>query len=302
MSMTRVLVLGVSGMLGHKVFQVLRERPELEVFGTSRSTAPLAGLVAGDAAEAIVSGVDAQNFDSITRAVADAQPDVVINCVGLIKQLPEAKDPLLSISVNAQLPHRIALLCRAAGARLIHVSTDCVFDGVRGGYTEDDPADATDLYGRTKYLGEVDYPHCVTLRTSIIGHELRGHWGLVDWFLRAGSEVTGYTDAWFSGLPTCELAGVIADHVIPRTDLSGLYQVGAARVSKLELLCTIRDQYGVAVTITPSDAVHVDRSLRSDRFRQQTGYEPPDWAELVRRMHADYVGTAGLYEDFGATA
>jgi dTDP-4-dehydrorhamnose reductase len=298
MTVTRVLVLGVSGMLGHKVFQIMRERRDLKVFGTSRAASPLAAWVGGDAG-AIMSGVDAHNFDSIVRAVAAARPDVVINCVGLIKQLPEAKDPLLSISINAQLPHRIALLCRAAGARMIHVSTDCVFAGDRGGYAEGDPADATDLYGRTKYLGEVDYPHCVTLRTSIIGHELRGHWGLVDWFLRAGSTVTGYTEAYFSGLPTCELARIIADHVIPRADLSGLYQLSAARISKHDLLCAIRDQYSLSVGILPSDAVRVDRSLCSDRFLQLTGYRPPDWAELVRRMHDDYVTSAGLYKEVG---
>jgi dTDP-4-dehydrorhamnose reductase len=295
MTRTRVLVIGGSGMLGHKVFQVLASQAHLEAFVTVRSAAALPPELRHLAENRLRTGVDAENFDTMVRALAAVEPEVVINCIGVIKQLPEAHDALTCLSLNAQLPHRLSLLCRAAGARLIHVSTDCVFEGDRGGYIEEDRADANDLYGRTKYLGEVTYPHCVTLRTSIIGHELRGHHGLVDWFLRAGSLVKGYRQAFFSGLPTVELSRVIADQVIPRPDISGLVHVSADRISKYDLLCLIRERYDIVTEIQPTDDVRIDRSLRSQRFGNATGYQAPGWRELIARMHQDFVEHRSFY-------
>lgn len=282
-------------MLGHKIFQVLRDSRDFEVFSTVRSAEGLPPEFRNEINISIRPSVDADNFDTVVRALAAIQPDLVINCIGLIKHLPDANDPLTSITVNAQLPHRISLVCRAANARLIHISTDCVFKGDRGSYSEDESPDATDLYGRTKHLGEVEYPHCVTLRTSIIGHELRGHHGLVDWFLRSGPAVAGYKQAYFSGLPTCELARVIAQQVIPRPDLSGIYHVSAERISKYDLLCLVGDRYGARIEVRPSDGLTIDRSLRSDRFRNLTGYSPPSWEQLVDAMHRDFVAHANLY-------
>ena len=159
--------------------------------------------------------VDAINIDSVIRALAAVEPDIVINCIGLIKQLPIANDPLSAITINAQLPHRISLISKTAGARMIHISTDCVFNGQKGHYTENDPSNAEDLYGRTKYLGEVSYPHCITLRTSIIGHELEKGYGLVDWFLAQHGTVRGFTKAIYSGFPTIELARILSDYILP---------------------------------------------------------------------------------------
>lgn len=279
----KALVIGASGMLGNAVLRFLSDSPGFEAWGSARSAAVLKRLPTA-LHPRIVTGIDVERPDSLTELFARVRPDVVINCVGLVKQLAEADDPLAALPINALLPHRLARLCDVAGARLIHVSTDCVFAGTRGAYTEDSPPDASDLYGRSKLLGEVDYPHAITLRTSIIGHELDSAHGLVGWFLAQQGSVRGFTRAVFSGLPTVELARVIRDHVIPRPELHGLYHVSAAPIAKYDLLTLVAAAYDKKITITPDDKLSIDRSLDSTRFRQATGYEPPAWPELVRRM------------------
>ncbi len=204
--------------------------------------------------------------------------------MGLVKQLDGAEDPLSAIPINSLLPHRLARLCDLVGARLIHMSTDCVFDGHNGRYTESDVSNAQDLYGRSKYLGEVDYPHAVTLRTSIIGHELGSQRGLVDWFLSQNQAVKGFTRAIFSGLPTVELARLMRDFVVPNPGLSGVYHVSAEPIDKYSLLKLLAEVYGKTITIEPDDKLVIDRSLDSTRFRQATGYQPAAWPELVRQM------------------
>lgn len=281
---TRVLVLGASGMLGHAALRLFAASAGFEAFGSARSAAALRALDPGLHSR-IVTGIDVENVDSLARLLDRVRPQVVINAIGLVKQLAEADDPLQAIPINALLPHRLARLCALAGARLVHVSTDCVFTGTRGNYREDDPADAQDLYGRSKHLGEVDYPHAVTLRTSIIGPELGGAHGLVGWFLAQSGTVRGFTRAVFSGLPTVELARVIRDHVLPHPELRGLHHVSAAPIAKYELLRLVAQTWGKAIEITPDDRLVIDRSLDSTHFRQLTGYQPPAWPELVRTMH-----------------
>ncbi|MFA6061478.1 MAG: SDR family oxidoreductase [Gallionella sp.] len=281
----KILVLGASGMLGNAMARVLSESAELEVFGTVRSEGAKRFFSAEIAAR-LLAGVDVENHDSLAHAFIRVRPDVVINCVGLIKQLADAEDPLQAIPINALLPHRLARLCALSGARLVHMSTDCVFAGDKGGYRESDQSDATDLYGRSKYLGEVAYPHTITLRTSIIGHELQSAYGLVNWFLSQQKRCNGYTRAIFSGLPTVALAQVVRDVVIPRTDLSGVYHVAAQPISKYDLLKLVADVYGKKIEIVPSEKLVIDRSLNAERFRAATGYVVPGWSELIKLMHS----------------
>ncbi|RJP75589.1 MAG: SDR family oxidoreductase [Desulfobacteraceae bacterium] len=289
-----VLILGVTGMLGHTLFNELSKNPELDVFGTARNINGIKNVFQSDFSKKIRSNVDAENFDSVNRAMASIQPDIVINCIGLIKQLPIANDPLSAVTVNAQLPHRISLICKTAKARMIHISTDCVFDGMTGGYQESDPSTANDLYGKTKYLGEVDYPHCLTMRTSIIGHELKTRLGLVDWFLSQKEDIKGFTKAIYTGFPTVEIADIISRWIIPNPDLSGLYHVSSAPISKYDLLKIIAERYDKKIHIEPSDEFKCDRSLNSERFQSQTGYSPPSWPELVDKMY-DHYHSSGLY-------
>lgn len=279
-----VLVLGASGMLGNAVLRLFSESEGFETFGSVRSTAVLSRLAEPLRAR-VICGIDVENADSLMSLFARVRPDVVINCIGLVKQLAEADDPLQAIPINALLPHRVARLCEVAGARFVHISTDCVFSGAKGNYREDDPCDAQDLYGRSKHLGEVGGANAVTLRTSIIGHELVGAHGLVGWFLSEQGPVRGFTRAIFSGLPTVELARVIRDHVIPHAEMHGLYHVAAAPIDKYELLHLVAKAYGRNNEITPDDRLKIDRSLDATRFRQLTGYVAPPWPKLVQNMH-----------------
>jgi dTDP-4-dehydrorhamnose reductase len=280
---TKVLVLGATGMLGNAVLRVFAKSAGFDVMGSVRNAAVLKSLPA-DMVERVVCGVDVENIDSLTGLFARAKPDIVINCVGLIKQLAEADDPLAVIPINALLPHRLARLCAVAGARLIHMSTDCVFAGTKGMYAEVDAPDATDLYGRSKLMGEVDYSNAITLRTSIIGHELSGARSLVGWFLAQEGSVKGFKRAIFSGLPTVEMARLIRDFVIPNPELHGLYHVSADPINKFDLLKIVAQAYGKSIEIVPDEKFVIDRSLNSNRFRLATGYKPEPWPELVNLM------------------
>lgn len=283
--MTRVLVLGATGMLGHEVFRIMDDAPEVEVWGTVRQSNGRR-FFAEKHHERLLSGVDALDVDALVTTLDRVKPDLVVNCIGIIKQLASANDPLVTLPINAILPHRLSRLCGAARARLVHISTDCVFSGRQGNYVETDVSDATDLYGRSKYLGEVhDASHTVTLRTSIIGHELASSYGLVDWFLTQEGRVSGYTRAIFSGLPAGELARVIRDVVLPQPALHGLYHVSAQPIAKSQLLRLIAAQYDKRIDIVDDDSVAIDRSLDSSRFTAATGYRAAGWEELIAGMH-----------------
>jgi len=281
----KVLVIGASGMIGSTVLRVLSEKNDWEVFGTVRNGS-VKRFFPASIGERLIAGVDVEYPDALVKVLDQIRPDVVVNCAGLTKHKPEAEDPLVSIPINTLMPHRLAGLCKLVGARLIHVSTDCVFSGEKGGYVEDDFADARDVYGKSKALGEVLYPHTITLRTSTIGHELQSKYGLLDWFLSQEGRCKGYTRAIFSGLPTVVFAQVIRDVVIPRWDLSGLYHVGAGPIGKHDLLRLIANVYGKSIDIALDEQFVIDRSLNSGRFTQVTGYVAPAWPELIQSMHA----------------
>ena len=284
----KLLVLGASGMLGNAMIRILAETGDHEVFGTVRS-ADVIRYFPQKIAARLLTGIDVEKEDALAGVFERLQPDTVINCVGLIKQLAGADDPLQAIPLNALLPHRLARLCDTAGARLVHISTDCVFSGAKGGYRETDYADARDLYGMSKFLGEVDSPYSITLRTSIIGHALDGSNGLIDWFLAQRRQCRGYTRAIFSGLPTVVLAQLVRDVIIPDSSLHGLYHIAADPISKFELLELVARVYGKTIEIIPDDSLVIDRSLDAGRFKAATGYTAPRWPELVETMYSDYL-------------
>lgn len=283
----RVLVLGAAGMLGSAMFRGLNERRDWMVFGSLRS-ADDSRLFDPSIATRLLIGHNVDDDDALAALFAECRPDVVINCISLGKHLIQAGDPLRLIPTYALLPHRLAALCATVDARLIHVSTDGVFSGEKGNYSEDDPADARDLYGRSKLLGEPAGRHTVTIRCSMVGPELKRTDGLLEWFLRQREPCRCFTKAIFSGLPTITLAEIVRDVIIPNPALSGVYHVAAAPVSKHDLLKLIAEAYGVDTEIIPDGRVHIDRSLNAGRFAAATGYVAPEWRELVRRMHADH--------------
>ncbi|CAN7726877.1 SDR family oxidoreductase [Rhizobium sp. LjRoot98] len=280
----KILVLGVSGMLGSAVFRLLSHDPSHVVWGAERGDLAQR-ILKGVDTQRILSGLDVNDWDSVVGYVNKTDPDVIINCVGVVKQLADAQDPLVIIPINTLLPHRLHALCIDRGCRLVHVSTDCVFAGVTGNYSENAVADARDLYGLSKYLGEIKTPGAITLRTSIIGHELASSHSLVNWFLSQRGKVRGFSRAIFSGLPTVELATVIKNVVIPRSDLYGLYHISANPINKYDLLYLIKQIYNKEIDIERDENLVIDRSLDSSRFRAATGYVAPDWQELIVRMH-----------------
>ncbi len=280
-----VLVLGVSGMLGSMVFRLLGERPDWRVVGTARSPSVRTRFPAG---ADIRTDVAVEDLAGLAGLLRDARPEVVINCIGVVKQAAASRDPLLTLPINALLPHQLARVCDLGGIRLVHISTDCVFSGRAGSYRESDVPDAEDLYGRSKLLGEVDTPNAITLRTSIVGPEPSGAqgFGLLEWFLRQPGPVKGFARAIFSGLTTDELTRVVADFVIPRPELSGVYQVSAAPISKYDLLLLFAAAYRRTFAIERDEGLVIDRSLDSSRFRAATGYAPPDWPSMVAAMRS----------------
>ena len=280
----RILVLGASGMIGNAVIRVLAEKTDWEVFGTVRSES-LKHFFLPHISERIVAGIDVNDHDCLIDIMGRIRPDVTVNCVGLTKHKAAGNEPLAAIPLNSLLPHRLASLCAIAGARLIHVSTDCVFSGEKGNYTEIDPPDATDIYAKSKSLGEVLYPHTITLRTSTIGHELQSAHGLLDWFL-SQQQCKGFSRAIFSGLPSVVFAQIIRDVVIPRSDLFGLYHVAGRAITKYDLLRLVAEVYGKPIEIVRDDQFIIDRSLNADRFKAATEYVAPDWPELIRIMHS----------------
>jgi dTDP-4-dehydrorhamnose reductase len=214
--------------------------------------------------------------------------EVVVNCIGIVKQIDAAKDPTASISINALLPHQIAALCAERGARLIHFSTDCVFSGQAGPYRESDSPDPADLYGRTKLLGEVDRPGCLTLRTSIVGREIHRGTGLLEWFIaQRGGQVRGFRQALYSGLTTGAMTDLLRLLIEEHADLSGVWQVSGDPIDKYSLLCLVNNVYRLGISIDPVDEFRCDRRLDSSRFRTSVGWSPPSWQSMIETMHAD---------------
>ena len=277
----KILILGGSGMLGHRLWINLSKQHD--VYVTVRTQSNPFPDVPEFPKNRVICGVEGLIAEEVIGTIATVKPEVVINCIGIIKQL-ENSNPMYPIMVNTLLPHQIANVCRAANIRMIHISTDCVFSGNTGSYTELSESDAIDLYGRTKFLGEVYYPHCLTLRTSIIGMELKNYLGLVEWFLRQEVQVHGYTHAIYTGFTTDELSNIINDYVLPNPDLHGLYHVSSYMVNKYELLKLMNKYFEYDTDIYPSGDFHCDRSLNSMKFRNATGYIPPSWDDMISKM------------------
>lgn len=281
----KILVLGATGMLGNIVFRMLQKDERYEAWGTLRNKSGLHYFPVQTHAN-LIHDIDVLDDGRLLEVFERVQPNIVINCIGLIKQLASANDPLAVLPINAMLPHHLARIGREFGSRLIHISTDCVFSGEKGGYDESDESDAKDLYGKSKYIGELTQgTQVVTLRTSIIGHELTSNYALIDWFLSQKDPVKGYVKAIYTGLPTIELSRVILDYVIPRPDLCGLYHVASKPINKHDLLQLVADIYGKKISIIPDDAVSIDRSLNAAQFTKATSYVAPDWPQLVEKMH-----------------
>ena len=279
----KILVFGITGMLGHKAFSIFSENPKFETFGTLRKASDITNYFKDS--KNIFSNVDALKPESAFNLIEKLNPDIILNCIGVIKQLKEAKDPILSIEINSLFPHKLARHIRNSQTRLIHISTDCVFSGDTGNYKEVDNSDAKDLYGKSKYLGElINYDNCITLRTSIIGPELKGKLSLLEWFLSQEKPIKGFTNAIYSGFTTLELINIIENYVIKKSTKNGLYNVSSNPISKFELLKIISNVHNKKIVIEPFEEFKNNKSLNSDMFKNDFGYIVKPWKTMISEM------------------
>jgi dTDP-4-dehydrorhamnose reductase len=282
----RVLILGGDGMLGHRLLKDLSRSHEVRV--TLRQPAEAYADYSLFSSGNSYYGVDARDADRLIDIVSDCQPEAVVNAVGVVKQRPGGLDPIPNLEINALLPHRLAGICKTIRAHFIHISTDCVFSGKNGSYKEDHQPDPIDFYGHSKLLGEVVGPNCITLRTSIIGRELSRKTSLLEWFLAQRGRVPGYKNAVFSGFTTIEMSRIMGRLITRFPASSGIYHVSSFPISKYDLLCLIRDRFGLPVEVIPDYEVKLDRSLDSSRFRREFSYSPPTWESMIEELAVEY--------------
>jgi dTDP-4-dehydrorhamnose reductase len=278
-------------MLGYSLFSNLSDKPGLDVYGTVRNIEGKEALFT-KTSKKLFRGVEVNSIANVEDVIADVKPNIVINCIGLIKQHGISKQHVDAVSINSLLPHQIAAICDHYDAKFIHFSTDCVFLGEKGDYLESDMPDAQDLYGKSKCLGEVDYSPHLTLRTSIIGHELSSSVSLVDWFLSQNGTTNGFSKAVFSGLPTCVIATILAENILPvissTNELTGVYHLSVEPIDKYSLLQLVSSIYSKDIEIVESTELTIDRSLNSDRLRKVINLQIPSWGSLITDMHTDY--------------
>jgi dTDP-4-dehydrorhamnose reductase len=278
----RILIVGGGGMLGHQLYRHLSPAHEVKVTLRQEIGAYASrGLFGPDDG---YGGVEAGATDRLLSIVGEFRPEAIVNCVGIVKQLSIAKESIPSLEINAVLPHRLALLARSVGARLVHFSTDCVFSGSKGNYDESDKPDPEDLYGRSKLLGEVGDKGCITLRTSLIGHEIERKTSLVEWFLAQRGRIKGFRKAIFSGFTTIEMARIVEMLLVRFPEASGVWHVSSDPIDKYTLLGLIKKYYGFEIEIESEDDFRCDRSLDSSRFRKRFEYQPPRWDSMIEEM------------------
>lgn len=281
-----ILIFGSTGMLGHKLLKVLGESHSVIGTGRKKSSEYEKHPILKDFN--IIGEIHAENINEVKSAIHISKPDIIINSIGIVKQLPEANDPLKSITINSLFPHQLAQLCQESDIRLIHYSTDCVFSGIKGNYVETDNPDAFDLYGRSKQLGEVTEGNSLTIRTSIIGRELESSHGLVEWFLsQRGNQIKGYKNSIFSGLTTNAHAYILKNIITNFKNLKGIYHIASQPISKYDLLQLIKTRYNVDIEIEPDCNEICDRSLNSSKFYDSTKIIIPGWSDMINDMHTD---------------
>ena len=278
----RILIFGGSGMLGHQLFKYLKNSYDVRTT-LRQETLAYKEFNIFNSTNAY-SGVDVRSTGKLKKIFIEYHPDIVINAVGIIKQLPSAKESIPSIEINSLFPHQLALLCKVNNAKMIHVSTDCVFSGKKGNYRESDPTDAEDLYGRTKLLGEIGEEPCLTLRTSMIGRELFRKKSLLEWFLSQKGTIEGFKNAIFSGFTTQELSRIIEMIITQYPTASGIYHLSSEPISKYDLLSMIKEGLELPINIIPNETYICDRSLNSSKFRYEFDYSPPAWENMIEEL------------------
>lgn len=282
----RILLCGASGMIGHALWRVF-SGSHSDLLGTLHGpVTPFARYGMFD--HRVIENFEASDFDAVTRTLDETRPAVILNCIGITKRKQEANELERMYQVNARFPHHLALWAARHGARVIHFSTDCVFDGADGHYSERSVVTAPDLYGQTKYFGEIDYDHCLTIRTSMIGRELAGFSELLEWFLaQEGRQVKGFKNALYSGVTTATMAAIVRRIIFEFPRLNGRVQIAGPVISKYDLLVQVRDAFGMNVEIVPDETFRCNRTLQSEKFAQAAGVTVPAWPQMIAALAAD---------------
>jgi len=279
-----IVVLGVNGMLGSTLFKYFKEKTNYKVIGILRNKSNLPNYYK------YYESIDLYEYNiteekQLNDAIKRFNPDFIINCIGIVKQNIDSTNPFISIKINSLFPHLLNNICKLMNCKLIHISTDCVFSGKTGFYSEKDNPDPIDLYGRSKLLGETLNDDALILRTSYIGEELTTNRGLLSWFLSQNDVVTGFSNAIYSGLPTIEIARVINEYVLPNQELSGLFHLSSEPIDKFNLLKFINKIYQKEIYIKKDISYKINRSLDSTKFRKETGYQPIEWEKAIEIMY-----------------
>jgi dTDP-4-dehydrorhamnose reductase len=278
----RIIILGASGMLGHVLMRFFSQNND--VIGTTREKIPYGIRKRLMPNSKVIDGISVNRFDRISSLVSEWKPDAVINCIGIVKQLEGCIGTDEFIEVNALFPHKVAKLCEADSIKLVHISTDCVFSGQRGNYIESDVADAMDIYGKTKYLGEIAGNNIMTIRTSMVGREISSSHGIVEWLIsNKGGRVKGFGHSYFSGFTTNELAKIL-NAIIRRPEIGGLWHLSADPISKFDLLCLLNQKLKLDITIDLDETTKCDRTLNGTRFEEEFNYHPPKWCKMVSEL------------------
>lgn len=285
--MTKVLILGSTGLLGSTILKYFSIKSNFQCFGTIRKSSDEKKLKYINRVKLFK--VDFDKTKNLRKVFSFIKPNLVINCIGVVKQVLNNNMNSEIIRVNSFLPHYLSELTNENNEiRFIHFSTDCVFSGLKGRYLESDVTDAKDIYGVSKMLGEVDNFNTLTLRTSIIGQELKTNYSLLNWFLSQKKQIKGYKNAVFSGLTAPEIASVIHNYVIPNTKIRGIYHLSGRPISKYDLLYIFKKVYKKNIKIVPDFKIKINRSLNSNLFQKATGYKPPTWNKLIHEMYEFY--------------
>lgn len=281
----KILILGSTGMLGHVFYNTVKQQSHYEVVD----------LVFRNKLNEDSIICDVTDKDRVTEVIKDVQPDVIVNCIGVLIK-GSTHNPSNAIYINSFLPHHLLGIAEEIGAKLVHVSTDCVFSGDKGGYVESDFRDADDVYGRSKALGELFGNDSLTIRTSIIGPEIKAAGeGLLHWFLNQEGTINGYTEAYWGGVTTLELSKAILAAL--EQNLTGLINVTNGKaISKFDMLQLFKTEFNRdQLQVEPFEGKKVDKSLKSER--SDFNYQVPSYSEMFKEMHKAMQDNKPLYSE-----
>ena len=282
----KILILGSNGLVGNTITRYFFEKENYQTIAILRDCTKLK-LFHKKFHQKFLVIENILDYEETKKIIKSVKPDILINCLGITNKEMKINPMQIEkfITINSLFPHWLQRLCSNIDARLIHFSTDCIFSGNKGFYSENDIPDPPDIYGRSKLLGELNYENTLTIRKSVIGHELASKKGLLEWFLAQNNYVQGYKNVIFSGITVLELARLIDTYIIPRSDLKGILNISGQSISKFDLLKILANVYNKSIEIIPNESMNINRTLNGSQFNKLTGYRISSWSSLIKSMY-----------------